>query len=232
MFEQSAGKGTGLLGALLLVTSAAVAQPTGEQLTRLAEEGESLFRQKCLACHTIGEGDKPTGPDLAGVAERRDRQWLSAFIQDPGKLLKAGDVVATQLLQKFNNLEMPAQQLEPAQLEAVLTYLAHPEEAAHHPPPAETPAVTGDPARGARLYTGEAAFAKGGAPCLGCHGITGFGLAGGANYGPDLTTMFENFGDEGIADILETLPFPSMEPIYATRPLTDEEQADLRAFFA
>ncbi|MCM2321321.1 MAG: hypothetical protein NDI93_18655, partial [Pseudomonas sp.] len=49
---------------------------------------------------------------------------------------------------------------------------------------------------------------------------------------PDLTTMFENFGDEGIADILETLPFPSMEPIYATRPLTDEEQADLRAFFA
>jgi hypothetical protein len=75
-------------------------------------------------------------------------------------------------------------------------------------------------------------FAKGGAPCLACHGITGFGLAGGANYGPDLTGLFESFGDEGLVDMLKTLPFPSMEPIYATRPLTEAEQADLRAFFA
>jgi cytochrome c553 len=101
-------------------------------------------------------------------------------------------------------------------------------------PPAETAAavVAGDAARGARFYTGEAAFANGGAPCLACHGIAGFGLAGGANYGPDLTAMHENFGAEGIADVLKSLPFPSMEPIYATRPLTDEEQADLGAFFA
>jgi cytochrome c553 len=117
-------------------------------------------------------------------------------------------------------------------MEALLTYLAHPEEVAHHPADAATPAVAGDAARGARLYSGEQAFAKGGAPCLACHGITGFGLAGGANYGPDLTTIFENFGDEGLVDILKSLPFPSMEPIYATRPLTEQEQADLRAFFA
>lgn len=103
---------------------------------------------------------------------------------------------------------------------------------AEQQPAASGNTVAGDPAQGARLYTGEVAFANGGAPCLGCHGITGFGLAGGANYGPDLTAMFENFGDEGLADILQTLPFPSMEPIYATRPLTAEEQADLRAFFA
>ena len=59
-----------------------------------------------------------------------------------------------------------------------------------------------------------------------------FGLAGGANYGPDLTGLFENFGDEGLGDILKELPFPSMEPIYKARPLTAAEQADLRAFFA
>lgn len=101
-------------------------------------------------------------------------------------------------------------------------------------PSAETAVavVADDAARGARLYTGEMAFANGGAPCLACHGIAGFGLAGGANYGPDLTSMHENFGAEGIADVLKSLPFPSMEPIYATRPLTDEEQADLGAFFA
>ncbi len=101
-------------------------------------------------------------------------------------------------------------------------------------PPSEAVVATvvGDAARGARLYTGEAAFANGGAPCLACHGIAGFGLAGGANYGPDLTAMHENFGAEGTADVLKSLPFPSMEPIYTTRPLTDVEQADLGAFFA
>jgi mono/diheme cytochrome c family protein len=232
MFEHDVKKGAGLLAGLLLLANTVVAQPTGENLTRLAEEGEGLFRQKCVACHSIGEGDRPTGPDLAGVTERRDQQWLRAFIQDPGKLIKTGDPLATQLLKQYNNLQMPALPLDPTQMEALLTYLAHPEEVMHHPAAVATPAVAGDPARGARLYSGEQAFAKGGAPCLGCHGMAGFGLAGGANYGPDLSGMFENFGDEGIVDILKTLPFPSMEPIYATRPLTDEEQADLRAFFA
>jgi mono/diheme cytochrome c family protein len=232
MFDQVWLRAAALLAALLSAAAVATAQPTGEQLTRLAEEGESLFRQKCLACHTIGAGDKPTGPDLAGVTARREQAWLAAFIQDPGKLVKASDPVATELLQKFNNLQMPAVPLTPQELEALLTYLAHPEEIAHHPPVEAAPAVIGDPARGARLYAGEAAFANGGAPCLACHGITGFGLASGANYGPDLTGLFESFGDEGLADMLKSLPFPSMEPIYATRPLTETEQADLRAFFA
>jgi mono/diheme cytochrome c family protein len=232
MFERSVAQVLGLLAALLLTAVVAVAQPTGEQLTRLAEEGENLFRQKCIACHTIAGGDKPTGPDLAGVTERRDRQWLVAFIENPGKLIKAGDPLATQLLQQYNNLQMPAFPLAPHEQAALLTYLAHPEETAHHPELEPAPPVAGDGARGARLYTGEVAFANGGAPCLACHGIAGFGLAGGANYGPDLTPMHENFGAEGVADILASLPFPSMEPIYATRPLTEEERADLGAFFA
>ncbi|NJC88363.1 MAG: c-type cytochrome [Desulfuromonas sp.] len=232
MFERDTGMVVGMLVGLLLAATTVVAQPTGEQLTGLAEAGESLFRQKCIACHAIGEGDKPTGPDLAGVTERRDRAWLTAFIADPGKMLEAHDPVATELLTKFKNLRMPAQSLSAAELESLLTYLAHPEEAAHHPPPETTLMAAGDAARGARLYTGEQPFANGGAPCLACHGITGFGLAGGANYGPDLTSLFENFGDEGLTDILKNLPFPSMEPIYTARPLADTEQADLRAFFA
>ena len=232
MFERGVMKSMGVFAWLLLMATTVVAQPTGEELTRLAEAGENLFREKCIACHTIGAGDKPTGPDLAGVTERRDRQWLVAMIQDPGKLIKAGDPVANQLLQQYNNLQMPAIHLEPAQTDALLTYLAHPDEAAHHPPPEDVPITTGDAARGARLYTGELAFANGGAPCLACHGIAGFGLAGGANYGPDLTAMHENFGAEGVADVLKSLPFPSMEPIYAARPLTDQEQADLGTFFA
>lgn len=120
-----------------------------------------------------------------------------------------------------------------ALLLAATSAAAQPAEEQPAAPPTEPSAVTsGDAGRGAKLYIGELAFANGGAPCLACHGIAGFGLAGGANYGPDLTSMYENFGAEGTADVLTSLPFPSMEPIYASRPLTDEEQADLVAFFA
>jgi mono/diheme cytochrome c family protein len=147
-------------------------------------------------------------------------------------VLASGDATAVALLAKFNNLQMPAMRLEPQEMEALLIYLAHPEEAVHHAPAVPVPAKVADAARGKALFVGTAAFANGGAPCLGCHGIAGIGLAGGANYGPDLTTMYENFGEDGVAGILESLPFPSMEPIYATRPLTPDEQTDLGAYFA
>jgi mono/diheme cytochrome c family protein len=204
-------------------------------LTQLAEQGEAVFRQKCIACHGIGEGDRPTGPDLAGVAERRDRPWLVRMIQEPGRLIAEKDPVATQLLEQFNNLPMPAMDLSDADLEAVLVYLAHPAEVQHHLPEASGTAMpVGNADKGRDLYIGTVAFAKGGAPCLACHGIAGagLGLAAGANFAPDLTSMYESYGDEGVLSLLETLPFPSMEPIYASRPLTAEEQGDVTAFLA
>lgn len=95
-------------------------------------------------------------------------------------------------------------------------------------------AVSGDPKQGEALYVGTVSFSAGAAPCLACHGIAGheLGLAAGANYGPDLTALFEDYGEEGIVGVLEDLSFESMEAIYSTRPLTDTEKADLVAFFA
>jgi len=94
-------------------------------------------------------------------------------------------------------------------------------------------AASGDAARGAQLFSGGVAMANGGAPCLGCHGFSaaGFGAAGGASFGPDLSSLNEDFGTEGVAEVLASLPFPSMIPIYAKRPLTEQEMADLGAFF-
>jgi mono/diheme cytochrome c family protein len=94
-------------------------------------------------------------------------------------------------------------------------------------------ALPGDPARGEALYVGTVSFSAGGAPCLACHGIAGheLGLAAGANYGPDLTALFEDYGEEGILGVLEDLSFESMEAIYSSRPLTESETADLVVFF-
>jgi len=95
-------------------------------------------------------------------------------------------------------------------------------------------AASGDAARGAQLFSGGTAMANGGAPCLACHGFSaaGFGAAGAASFGPDLSGFNEDFGEEGVAEVLASLPFPSMIPIYSKRPLTEQEVADLGAFFA
>jgi mono/diheme cytochrome c family protein len=233
MLKRRLSKITTILIGLLL--SAAPVTGSASAATQ-AEQGKSLFQQMCTGCHGLGTEDRPTGPGLAGVTERRDRLWLVSFIADPGKLIAAGDPLAVELLEQFHNLPMPSLGLEPEQVEALLVYLSQPVEVAPKEQPdfaqATTAAGNGAAARGERLFTGENAFANGGAPCLACHGIAGVGLAGGANFGPDLTNLYENFGEEGIAEVLASLPFPTMEPIYATRPLTADEQHALGVYFA
>jgi protein SCO1/2 len=72
----------------------------------VGHNGQRLFVSKCSACHTLGEGDK-VGPDLAGIAKRRERAWLTRYIQDPDGLLAAGDPTATALYQKYKQIRMP-----------------------------------------------------------------------------------------------------------------------------
>lgn len=210
--------------------------------SRLAEQGEYLFQQKCSTCHTIGGGDLPIGPDLAEVTERRESAWLAAFIRNPGKMMADNDPVAVELKTRFNDFIMPSLGLTDQELATLLAYLAAPAEYQHHAAP-DVPSVDaagseaesrGDPSRGQSLFVGTTFFAKGGAPCLACHGIAGAGLgrAAGASFGPDLTTLWENFGEDGVLSVLEALPFPSMTPIYDTRPLNHQERLDLMAFFA
>lgn len=225
--------------AMLLAASTpalAGAPAAGDALGALARQGEHIFRQKCVACHGVGGGDRPTGPDLAGVTERRDSRWLVRMIRHPDEVLDSDDPAAAGMLEKYKGLRMPDLGISEDEAGALLAYLKIPGGKEHAgakkvATPASVPA-TGDLQRGRALYTGAKPFANGGAPCLACHGVAALGPAGGAGFGPDLTGIHEDYGPEGVASILETLPFPSMEPIYAGRPLTPSEQADLVAFFA
>ena len=101
--------------------------------------------------------------------------------------------------------------------------------------PAPAWSQQGDADRGEELFVGSVGFSAGGAPCLACHGIAGheLGHAAGANYGPDLTALFNDYGEEGVAAVLmDVSAFESMQAIFSDRPLTEDEIADLTAFFA
>ncbi len=227
-FGRSAGAGLlvvlAALSIVLVVPSSEAAAPA-----QLTQEGETLFQQRCVACHTIGQGDR-VGPDLAGVSSRRDHAWLDRWISAPDRMLAAGDPTAKTLLDKYHGMPMPNLGLAPDQVNAVVAYL---ESASAGPAGAQAaaqPLPAGDPAVGKELFTGIIRFQNGGAPCMACHSIAGIGALGGGALGPDLTPAFNKYTDGGLATFLATMPLPTMNAVWSARPLTPEEQANVRAF--
>ncbi|MCZ7588478.1 MAG: c-type cytochrome [Gaiella sp.] len=87
-------------------------------------------------------------------------------------------------------------------------------------------------ARQASVHGRGAALGRGPA-CLSCHSVAGVGALGGGALGPDLTGSYEKYGGaQGLGSSLEAMTFPTMAPIFAGKPLTVGERADLVAFLA
>ncbi len=71
-------------------------------------DGENLFRTRCISCHSIdGDSEGDIGPDLLGVTEKRDRQWLIRWLKEPDVMLANKDPLAMQLFEQYNRVPMP-----------------------------------------------------------------------------------------------------------------------------
>lgn len=226
-------RGLFILFLVLLLTIGTASLVRAGPFTQSAMDGQALFQEKCTACHTIGQGDK-VGPDLKDVTLRRDRAWLTRWLSVPDQMVAQGDPIATQLLQKYNMVQMPNFQLTDNQVASLIAYLETQVGAAPAPQPSQpqpVPAVpAGDPLTGKAMFTGVIRFQNGGPPCMGCHSIAGIGALGGGALGPDLTPAFNKYGAAGLANVLATVPFPTMNAVWSQHPLTAEEQANLAAF--
>jgi nitrite reductase (NO-forming) len=77
------------------------------------------FESKCLACHSIGGGDK-LGPDLYGVTKRHDQAWLARWLKSPEQMLQT-DAKAKALLEKWK-IPMPNQGLSDEEVKQYLAY--------------------------------------------------------------------------------------------------------------
>ncbi|PYP74187.1 MAG: hypothetical protein DMD41_02900 [Gemmatimonadetes bacterium] len=96
----------------------------------LAKQGANLFVQKgCLGCHSVGKG-KLAGPDLAGVFQRRSKEWLRRWLKTPDQML-ASDSTAQALLAQFNNTKMPNLHLSDKEVDALLHYIAQEDAKVH-----------------------------------------------------------------------------------------------------
>jgi len=93
--------------------------------------GKMIFDRMCVACHTVGGGPR-IGPDLAGVAARRDPAWLRHWMKDPIGMTRS-DPIAQELLAKWKNVQMPPQGMSDSELEDVLAYISAPPREAANP---------------------------------------------------------------------------------------------------
>lgn len=201
-----------------------------------AQTGEDIFYTKCAGCHKIGGGDL-SGPDLQGVTDRRDIQWIKTIITNPDKLVQENDPTMMELIARYG-FQMPNLGVSDEEADKIIEYLkgfsaGAPRETPVEKQPAEqpsAPAVEGDPISGKMYFTGEKRFSAGGPPCISCHSARGAGIQGGT-LAPDLSDLYGKLGEKGLRGVLQTLQFPVMKDVYKNKKLSEEEIADMIAFF-
>ena len=63
--------------------------------------GEKIFQGNCTACHNLTGYTKlsgrSVGPDLSGVTERREMEWLKKWIYNNKTLRESGDADASMM---------------------------------------------------------------------------------------------------------------------------------------
>lgn len=115
-------RGSLLAGLFVLAAGTVTAQQAVQVDAAVAKRGQSLFQSRgCTGCHSIGKG-KRSGPDLAGVMQRRDLDWLRRWIKNPTPMFET-DSIAKALLAEFNNTRMPNLRLKDDEVEALLQYI-------------------------------------------------------------------------------------------------------------
>jgi mono/diheme cytochrome c family protein len=192
-----------------------------------SEETIEYFRLNCASCHTIG-GGALVGPDLKGVLERAERDWLIEFVLDPSGVIDSGDPYALKLLQEARGVPMqPIAGITRDRAEKLLDLIAvesAKEKSLFAGLQLSDRALTAaDVALGRALFTGETSLANGAPACVSCHSAADLGGFGGGRLGPDLTAAYSRLeGRKALGAWLAAPPSPVMQPLFADRPLVND----------
>mgnify|MGYP003681984611 FL=1 len=87
----------------------------------VVKNGESLYKGNCTVCHAIDE--VIIGPALRDVHQRRNQEWIYAFIKNSQKVIKSGDEYAVKLYNQYNKTLMTSFDFSDEELDAILTYI-------------------------------------------------------------------------------------------------------------
>lgn len=190
-----------------------------------AQDAESLFKEKCAGCHSIGGGNL-VGPDLADTAD-----WP-----------------AMELSKAVKRMEENTGPLKESEVDALVKYLkeakspsAKTSVAASTTEPGKNDSTTlarestadlqkeiGSIAMGKRLFDGDNSLKNGGLSCIACHSIEGSG----GNMGPDLTQISAKLSPQALVSACEHTPYKVMKTAYREHPITHQEALDIQAYLS
>ena len=215
----------------LLIFLLAAAASAGAQ-----QDPAAFFRQNCASCHTIG-GGRLTGPDLKDLSQRKDRAWLTQWVQNPKAVIDSGDPYAAKLLQDARGVLMPQiNGMSPAMATALLDLIDAesklPRSQFAGSQMSDRPFTPQDIANGRAIFAGARRLSGGGPPCISCHTMKGLGGLSGGRLGPDLTLVYERLqGRKGLGAWLTSPQSPTMAPVFRAKAMTPEEILPLLALF-
>lgn len=210
--------------------------------TIVAQDGASLFKQNCSACHSIGKG-KLVGPDLEGIHTKRSEEWIVSFVKN-AQAFGETDADAKTIINEYG-YPMPNQNVNDAEIKAIISYIAESspattasvketepvEEKVADPTLDPANASANDITSGLHLFEGSKRLENGGVSCITCHNVQHKDLIAGGLLAKDLTKVYERLGGAGLNGILSAPPFPAMASSYQNHPLTEKEIFQLSAFF-
>jgi len=83
--------------------------------------GQSIFQQKCAACHNFKQ--QGIGPNLSGITSAMPAKWISDFIHNSQQLVKKGDKRAVAIFNKYK-VPMPSNaDLDATDMNALLSFI-------------------------------------------------------------------------------------------------------------
>jgi mono/diheme cytochrome c family protein len=233
-----------LLPVGLVVASVLVAVATATSSPMIEAQGSTgadLYAANCAGCHQAnGEGIPGTFPPLADNPNATDPDHVATVITEglTGKIEVLGET--------YDSAMPPIAGLSDGDVDALVAHVVELAGGGTAPPvdptgptdpsgptePVEPPAA-GDIDRGHDLFVGRNRLDNGGSSCASCHTAGEVGNLGGSSLGPDLTGSYERLGGAaGLSAWLTNPPSATMMPVFADRPLTETEIADLVVFLA
>ena len=183
-----------------------------------------LFGNHCAACHSIGDGQRKVGPDLAKVSN-----W-------PVQKLRLN----------VERMQSNSGPLSSSEIDSLVNFLKSQPQSNQRPGdsvsnygnPVQSPAQSSPPAylhssgpglwesTGAKLYSGRLSLSGGGMSCMVCHSIQGGG------QGPSLNEIAHEKTGGRLVGFLQNPRNRAMSEAYSNHPITIQESLALSQYFA
>jgi mono/diheme cytochrome c family protein len=213
----TAGIGLGLLVAAVVVLLPGLAEAQEEA------EGQEVYLTNCSSCHQPdGLGVPGSFPPLSGNPNVQDTAYVKTVITEglSGSIEVLGET--------YDGVMPPFSGLSDAEINAVTVYI----QADVFLPVDGEALEPGVADTGEAIFLGANRLENAGPACVGCHTAASHQNLSGYTLGPDLTDLAVRYGGaDAVVAALSNPPSATMQPLFDGAPITDQERANLGAYF-